>query len=144
MKETAMRSPALKMIARHALLVACLPACLSFCAALAQDFDGSKPLICAPQEAVNLVNGEDYVRGRPADLGVPAFMRVDIAKKTIAGPKRTTQIRYIEKGEKQLLLQGTEMDFAWTLALDQDAGTMVGTLVDRLGAVVLFGACTPL
>jgi hypothetical protein len=36
------------------------------------------------------------------------------------------------------------MGFAWTIALDQDAGTMVGTLVDRLGAVVLFGACTPL
>ena len=139
MKETAMRSPAIK-IARHALLAACLP----FCAALAQDFDGSKPLICAPQEAVNLVNGEEYVRGRPTDFGVPAFMRVDIAKKTIGGPKRTTQMRIIEKGEKQLLLQGTEMGFAWTIALDQDDGTMVGTLVDRFGAVVLFGSCTPL
>ncbi|MEN3365963.1 MAG: hypothetical protein V7606_3237 [Burkholderiales bacterium] len=130
----------MKTVARHALLLVCLP----FCAALAEDFDGSKPLICAPQEAVNLVDGEDYVKGRPADLGVPAFMRVDIAKKTIAGPKHTTQIRSVEKGEKQLLLQGTEMGFAWTLALDQEAGAMVGTLLDRLGAVVFFGACTPL
>ena len=135
-----MRSPAIRSITRHALVAACLP----FGTAIADDFDGSKPLICAPQEAVNLVSGEDVVKGRPADLGAPAFMRIDIAKKTIAGPKRTTPIQFIDKGEKQLVLQGTEMGFAWTLALDREAGTLVGTLVDRMGAVVLFGSCTPL
>lgn len=139
-----MRSPAIKAMAWRALMIACLPVWYYPGIALAEDFDGSKPLICAPQEAVNLVNGEDYEQGRPGDFGIPAFMRIDIAKKTIAGPNRTTPIRIIEKGEKQLLMQGTEMGFAWALALDRDAGTLVGTLVDRLGAVALFGTCTPL
>jgi hypothetical protein len=131
---------AMKTKARHALMVACLP----FGVVLAADFDGSKPLICAPTEAVNLAVGEEVVKARPADLGIPAFMRVDIARKTIAGPKRTAPIRSVEKGERQLLLQGTELGFGWTLALDQEAGTMVGTFVDRLGAVAVIGSCTPL
>jgi hypothetical protein len=42
------------------------------------------------------------------------------------------------------LLQGTELGFAWTIALDQANGKMMVTLVDRDGAFVFFGSCTPL
>jgi hypothetical protein len=41
-----------------------------------------------------------------------------------------------------LLLQGTELGFAWSIALDKDTGQMSATLVNRDGAYVLFGACT--
>ena len=133
-----MNTSALRKLLGHAMLAACLYSD----AAMANDFDGSKPLICATQEAGMLSDGEDYVKERPADLGVPVFMRVDLASKTIAGPKTTTQIRVIEKGENQLLLQGTEKGFAWTIALDQETGGLSGTLVDRSGVIALFGSCT--
>jgi hypothetical protein len=117
--------------------------CLPPGAAVAADFDGSKLLICAPTEAVDLRPGADLVRERPADIGAPSFLRVDIANKKITGPKRVTPITFIERNDKQILLQGTEMGFGWTLALDQQLGEMTLTFVDRTRAVVLTGRCTP-
>ena len=112
--------------------------------ALAADFDGSKLLICAPVEAMDCVAGEACTRGRPDDIGAPAFMRIDFAKKAIVGPKRTSPILFMEKSESQLVLQGTELGHAWTLALDRSDGKIAATLVDRTGVFVLFGSCTPL
>jgi hypothetical protein len=48
----------------------------------------------------------------------------------------------MEATERQLLLQGTELGFAWSIALDKDTGEMSATLVNRDGAILLFGACT--
>jgi len=120
-----------------------LIACLSMSTAIAGDFDGTKLLICAPTEAMNCVSGEPCTSGRPIDFGVPAFLHIDVAKKTIGGPKRTTKIQIVEKSENQILLLGTELNIAWTLALNTTEGTIAGTLADRDGAVALFGACTP-
>jgi hypothetical protein len=53
----------------------------------------------------------------------------------VVGSARTTPI--------QILLQGTELDFAWTVVLDKDDGTITVTLVNRDDAFLLFGACTP-
>jgi len=111
-------------------------------AAFGGDFDGSKPLICATVQAMDCVAGEDCVRGFASDIGAPTFMRIDFAQKAVIGPKRTSPVRLIEGNERQLLLQGTELGFAWSIALDKDTGQMSGTLVDRDGAFVLFGACT--
>jgi len=112
--------------------------------ASAGDFDGSKVLICAPVEVSDCAPGETCRKGAPADVGVPAFIRIDIAKKAVVGPKRTTPIVSIERSEQQILLQGTELGFAWTLALDQDSGEMSGSFVNREEVFVLFGSCTPL
>lgn len=124
-----------------------LAAAVAFCAAgtvAAADFDGSKRLICAPVEAMDCVSGTECYRGNPDDVGAPAFMRIDIANKSIAGPKRTTPIRQIETDADQVLLQGSELGYAWALALDQKTGKFSATLTDREGTFVLFGACTPL
>lgn len=129
----------MKAIARITL-VACLP----ISAAIAGDFDGSKVLVCAPIEAMDCVSGQTCGKGRPVDIGAPAFFRVDVGNKSIAGPKRTTKIQFMEKADNQLLLQGTELGYAWTIALDSDDGTMAVTFVDRQGAAVLFGSCTPM
>jgi len=122
-----------------ALLMACLP----FHAALGADFDGSKPLICAMMEAHDCNAGETCKRGLPGSVGAPIFLRIDFAKKEIAGPKRTTQIRNMEKSKEQIILQGTELGLGWTLALDSADGGLSASMVDRDTAVMLFGACTP-
>jgi hypothetical protein len=112
--------------------------------ASAGDFDGSKLLICAPVEAIDCAAGEECTKGRPDDVGAPNFLRIDFAQKVIVGPKQTTPIRFMDTSDGQILLQGTELGYGWTLALDQDSGTMTATLVNREGAFVLFGSCTPL
>jgi hypothetical protein len=112
--------------------------------ASAGDFDGSKLLICAPVEAIDCAAGAACTKGRPDDIGAPRFLRIDVAQNVIVGPKQTTPILFMDKSDDQLLLQGTEFGYGWTLVLDQESGTMSATLVNREGAVVLFGSCTPL
>jgi len=62
----------------------------------------------------------------------------------VAGPERATSIRFMDNGPAQILLQGTELGYAWTIALDKVAGSLAVTLVNREDTLVLFGACTPL
>lgn len=124
-----------------------------FCTALAAafassapgaDFDGSKRLICAPVQAMDCAIGQDCVTGLPDEIGAPPFMRIDFDKKTVSGSQRASPVRFMDKTDKQLLLQGTELGYAWTIAVDQSNGKMIVTLVDREGAFVFSGSCTPL
>ena len=117
---------------------------LSAGTAMAGDFDGSKLLICAPVEAIDCGPGEECTKGRPDDIGAPNFLRLDFAQKAIVGPKRTTPIVFMDKSDNQILLQGQEFGYGWTLVLDQETGTLNGTLVNREEVFVLFGSCTPL
>ena len=119
-------------------------ALLTWGAAAAGDFDGSKLLICAPVEALDCAPGEGCVKERPEDVGAPNFLRIDVANNVIVGPKQTTPILLMDKSDDQILLQGKELGYAWTLVLAQDSGTMTVTLVNREAAFVLFGSCTPL
>jgi hypothetical protein len=110
----------------------------------AGDFDGSKKLMCATTQAMDCVSGQECVKGLPGDIGAPKFLSIDFAQKAVQGPKRTTAVAIMEKGEDQIVLQGNELGYGWTLALDQESGDMTITLVNRDGAFVLFGSCTPL
>jgi hypothetical protein len=128
---------------RRTALAAASAALLCSTAVFGADFDGSKRLICATVDAHACDPGEACLRGLPDDIGVPRFMRIDFAAKTIAGPKRTTQIRYMDTGADQILMQGTELGYAWTVVLDKMDGAMSITLVSRDDAFTVFGYCTP-
>jgi hypothetical protein len=110
----------------------------------AGDFDGTKKLICATTQAMDCVSGQECVKGRPTDIGAPKFLRIDFAQKAVEGPKRTTPITSMDKSNEQIVLQGNELGFGWTIALDQEEGEIIATMVNRDGAFVLFGSCTPL
>ena len=58
------------------------------------------------------------------------------------GTKRTSAIHSMDKSDVQLLLQGTELGYAWTIAIDQSTGKMAVSLVSLESVFVLFGACT--
>jgi hypothetical protein len=118
--------------------------CFASMSVQAADFDGSKVLICATIEAHECDPGENCLRSLPAELGAPQFLRIDVAKKTILGPVRTTSIRFVDTGPAQTLLQGDEFGYAWTIALDSATGSFTLTLVNYEESLVLFGACTPL
>jgi hypothetical protein len=110
--------------------------------AVAADFDGSKLLLCATQAALDCSRGDDCASGLPEEIGAPTFMRIDLAKKAVIGPYTTTNILLQDKSDKQLLLQGREAGFGWTIVVDQASGELTVTLTNRSGAYVLYGACT--
>jgi len=113
-------------------------------ASAAADFDGSKPIICAPVQAMDCEPDGTCDKGTPSDIGAPAFIRVDFEKKVLVGPKRTSPIVSMEKNESQLLLEGTELGYGWSIAVDQKDGKMSAALTNYEGVFVLFGSCTPL
>lgn len=117
--------------------------CLSGAVAMAGDFDGSKPLICAPVVAMDCVVDAGCTKGTPGELGAPAFMRIDFEKKIVIGPKRASPINFIDKNAEQVLMQGIELGYGWTMVIGSN-GRMNATLVDHGGAFILHGSCITL
>ena len=106
-------------------------------------FDGTKPLLCSSIEAIDCDPGQTCERGIPEIMGAPQFLRIDFAKKKeIAGPKRTTAIRMMEKDDDQIVLQGYEIGLGWTLAIDRGTGNIRITFAGSESAFIIFGACT--
>jgi hypothetical protein len=120
-----------------------LVGCLAAGAANAADFDGSRPLVCAASEVHDCIGGRTCTIDKPGNVGAPSSLRVDVGNKVITRRETTSPISSIDKTEDQLVLQGAENGFGWTLVLDQADGAMSATLVDANGAYVLFGSCTP-
>lgn len=115
--------------------------CLTAAPLYAADFDGSRPLICAPVEAIECQANEDCLGGNPDEMGAPSFTRVDFSVRTISGPLRTTKIVSMDKTADQITLHGNELEHAWTMIIDAQ-GKMTATLAGRNIAFVLFGSCT--
>lgn len=115
--------------------------CMAGSVVRAAELDTGKPLICATVEAIDCVPGAGCIKGVPDEMGAPTFMRIDLEKKEVAGPQRTSPIRYMDKLSDRTLLQGTELGFAWTLMFDGQ-GKMNATMADDNGVFVLFGSCT--
>jgi hypothetical protein len=47
----------------------------------------------------------------------------------------------MEKSENQLLMQGSELGFGWTFAIDQTNGYFSASLTNIDGTFLLFGSC---
>jgi hypothetical protein len=123
-------------------LVVVLAGCSAISSAVASDFDGSQSLICATVEARDCVLGGSCFTGHAREIGAPQFMRINFAKKTITGTERTTPIISLEQDEQQLLMQGTELGYGWTFAIDQTNGDFSAALTNINGSFLLFGSCT--
>ncbi len=118
-------------------------------AAAAEDFDGSKPLICASVDAYSCVSGQSCVAASAEELNVPEFFRINFAEKTVSakrpdGQDGTTEIQTFQVHEGELVLQGTQGGRGWTAAITQGSGKMALSAVGDRIAFVIFGACTPL
>jgi hypothetical protein len=111
---------------------------------MAGDFDGSKTLICAPVVAMNCVVDQGCTRGTPDEVGAPAFMRIDFEKKLVVGPKKVTPILIMDKNDQQVLLQGNELGFGWTIVVEANDGRLISSIINHNSAFLLYGACTPL
>ena len=125
-------------------------------AAVAGDFDGSQPLLCASMDIIECDAGGDCFRVTAESISAPQFLRIDIKKKKIrtAGAskdERATKIERMERIDGKLILQGAEDGIegvrdglGWSLAIAEDTGKFVLTGSGDEVAFVVFGACIPL
>jgi len=142
-----------KMI-RVGLILLCI--CIVPLISVANDFDGSRPLLfsvisameCTPDDGCRAVTIES--------LDLPRFLKIDLNKKTIdpvseSDTRPGSVIERMERVDGKLILQGAEDGYAsvrdglgWTIAIAEGTGKVVMTASGDQVAFVVFGACLPL
>ena len=114
-------------------------------AAAAEQFDGSVPLTCKPLSGHDCLPGEgsckplkpESNKDKNAELGI------DVAKKEVKSPFRTSMlpIQHTTQNRESLVLQGADLQFAWSTVINRTTGAMTLTIADRKGAYIVFGQC---
>jgi len=114
-------------------------------AAAAADFDGSAPLTCTPSRGLNCSPDQGCSKLKPESPPPPGGLKMDIdfAGKTIKTPYQTNllPIQNSAMNDEQLILQGTNLKFAWSAVVLRKTGKLTLTIADRVGAYVIFGQC---
>jgi hypothetical protein len=111
--------------------------------AVAADFDGSVPLTCSPSAGHDCTPAQTQCgKLKPQSKG-PIEMRIDFANKTIKTPYRTDllPIQNSANNDEQLVMQGTDLKFAWSAIVKRKTGALTLAIADRTGAYVIFGQC---
>ncbi len=115
--------------------------------AAASDFDGSKPLLCAPTDLVSCEGAGDCRRATAEALNIPQFINIDIGARTLSGAlaggdEQTTGIGNVVSKDGRTILQGSESGRGWSVVIMHDTGEMSGAIAGDEMAFVLLGACT--
>lgn len=136
----------------------CAPVCGLLATApgsvVAGEFDGSSPMLCALNEAMECAPGQECQRILPEEVGAPDFFLVDVTAKSVqglGGHARTSAIRGVNLIDEKLMLQGAEDGvegvrdgLGWTAAIAQDSGRFVLSASGERVAFVVFGTCAAL
>jgi hypothetical protein len=133
------------MKALSALFPATLAGLLSV-GAMAADFDGSQPFLCASTDVSSCVPGQDCARESVQTVDAPAFFIVDVGKKLVSetGPGSTGRISKIDRVERQdgvLMLSGIEGARGWNASIGESTGKMSFALIRDREGIVVFGSC---
>ncbi len=117
--------------------------------AVAEDFDGSKPLLCSVIETFECGPGGECQRGTAESIGIPQFLKISFNDKMISstpegGQLRTTKIKNIERADGKLILQGVQNGRAWSMVMIETTGKITLSASDDQAGFIVFGACTTL
>jgi hypothetical protein len=115
--------------------------------AVAAEFDGSAPMLCAVIDVVECDRGAGCESLEAADIGLPPFLRVDVSGKALeatdgSGRKTPIHSSTLVKERERLLVQGGEQGRAWSVVIAQKTGAMTAAIVDHHGGFLISGACT--
>lgn len=123
-------------------------------AAMAGDFDGSKPILCSVITVIECTPTADR-QVTAESVGMLQFLKVDVAKKKVwpamdKEGKRTSEIKRVERLGGRLILQGTDERIdkkreavSWTATISEETGKIILTAAGEQVAFVVFGACIP-
>ena len=110
-------------------LMALIVLCMAPMTAMAQEFDGTSPVLCASIDTLSCGPGEECVRSTAEALNVPQFFHIDFVEKVVSatrtdGEERTTDIHSLQQNDAELLLQGNQGGLGWSAAISRDSGRL--------------------
>lgn len=112
-------------------------------AAAAEDFDGSKPLVCTPLQGHDCLPDQQSCKPLEPRLKGARDFGFDFTKKLLWSPYRTANlpIQEVSNNAESLVLQGTTLQLVWSGTIHRKTGRMTVAIADREGAYVVFGQC---
>ena len=115
--------------------------------ALADNLEGVDKMICAAGQVQICIENDMCYPANAAELDVPDFVIIDLKKKVISTTKasnqnRSTPLKYIERADGLVYLQGIEGGRAFSFMIDEATGRMTVSVARDGVAVSVFGACT--
>jgi hypothetical protein len=116
-------------------------------AALADNLEGADRLLCAPEQIMICVEEADCYPAHGSELGVPAFVIVDLKNKKLQTTKssrqtRTTAFSNMSRTDGKIFLQGVENGRAFSFVINEITGSLTVALSRDGVAVAVFGSCT--
>ena len=117
--------------------------------AFADDLTGATKLLCASVQATACTPEEDCAVGPPWAWDIPDFIEIDLDAKSLSTTKtsekfRTTPIKYLERSEGLIILQGVEAGRAFSFVITEATGFASVAVARDNRTVGLFGTCTPI
>lgn len=133
---------------KSAVLAALLSAAVAVPTAVAGDFDGSKPMICAASQAIACQANAECKQDTVENLNIPQFFWVDAVAKTVGerdpdGQVRSASIQSVSQSDAFLILQGSKESMGWSATISKTSGKLTVTASKGTSAMIVFGACTP-
>ena len=115
--------------------------------ALADNLEGVDKMICAAGQVQICIENDMCYPANAVELDVPDFVIIDLKKKVISTTKasnqnRSTPLKYIERADGLVYLQGIEGGRAFSFMIDEATGRMTVSVARDGVAVSVFGACT--
>jgi hypothetical protein len=130
-------------------IVLCVLVLLAATPLLADDVTGASQLLCTTHDVFECEAGGDCGAVSLADLKLPAFVMVDLDKKTMktteaSNQERSTEIKNLEYFDPLIVIQTAQHGRGMTWVIHEPTGQSTMTVTIHHEAYVFFGTCTPL
>jgi hypothetical protein len=139
----------MNMDERKTTLLVVLLLMLAASPALADDLTGSRTLLCTTVQTTVCLDEGECITGPPWRWNIPQFIIVDLEQKQLrttkaSGEDRTTPIKNMVHDDGQIVLQGVELQRAFSFVIHESSGEVsIAVALDGV-AIAAFGACTTL
>jgi hypothetical protein len=129
--------------------VALLTAAILSGSARAEDVSGRDRMLCTVQQVNQCAPFVECDTASPLDWGVPDFVVIDVAAKTLSTTAsserpRRSPVRHLERQDGQVFLQGVENGRAFTIVVVEATGELSAAVSKADLNLSIYGVCTPL
>lgn len=108
----------------------------------ANDFDGSKPLICAIVEVLDCGVRGDCDAVDPEFVNMPSIYKLNLKEKLASSGERKSEIDHVSVEEHSTIIQGISEDYkAWSMVLSHNTGKFTGAVAAYDYGFIMFGSC---
>jgi hypothetical protein len=111
--------------------------------AIAEDFDGSAPMVCEALQGHDCLPTETSCKPLKPEPGKDMNLFIDVTNMKVKSPFRTEALplQSVTNNTKSLVLQGKSLELAWSATIHRTTGRLTVAIADREGAYIVFGQC---